>query len=105
MKNIVIEVSKQFSRFPAGRYKKDGLNSGERFRDEFLVPEFQNPENLIKVDFRGTRGVASSFLEESFGGLIRKGFSADEVLKRLEIVSADPTIELEIRKYILDVKK
>lgn len=105
MEDITINVAKDFSRFPAGRYTRDGNNSGERFRDEYLVPAFEKPECKVTIDFDGTRGVASSFLEESFGGLVRKGFGAGDIQNRLQVKASDHSIALEIRKYIDEAAK
>jgi hypothetical protein len=50
----------------------------------------------------GARGYGSSFLEEAFGGLIRVGFSADNVLSRFELKSQDESLVEEIKGYILE---
>ena len=65
-----IDISKHFSDVPAGRYKTDGPNSGERFRNDFLVPAL-HAGNKVEVILDGSEGYGSSFLEEAFGGLIR----------------------------------
>lgn len=65
-----IDISKDFSDVPAGRYKNDGPNSGEQFRKEFLVPALQTDEK-VEVLLDGAEGYGSSFLEEAFGGLVR----------------------------------
>lgn len=75
---ISIQVAREFSRHPAGRFEKDGPYSGESFRRKFLVPHLRNGE-AITVDLDGARGYGSSFLEEAFGGLIREGFTLAQV--------------------------
>lgn len=94
-----IEVAKQFSRAPVGRFISDGPNSGQRFRERFLAPALRRGETVI-VDFRGTRAVGSSFLEEAFGGLIRGGFESSDLLRRISIIARDPSMDIEIKRYL-----
>lgn len=99
---ITIKVAQQFSRHPAGRTASDGPNSGELFRQKFLVPALRAGERLLII-LDGARGYGSSFLEEAFGGLVRKeGFPRDVVEKSLEIQSSDASLAAEIREYIHD---
>lgn len=81
-----IDIGTDFSRTPLGRYDpKDGPNTGERFRREFLVPALKT-EPLVIVRIDQAEGYGSSFLEEAFGGLVRKeGFSAAELRSKLQI--------------------
>lgn len=94
-----INVAEDFSRYPAGRYKTDGPFSGERFRDEFLVPILEK-EDRARIELDGTRGYGSSFLEEAFGGLVRKNYPPDRVLQSFELISSDQSLILEIKDYI-----
>ena len=94
----MINVAKDFSRAPAGRFVSDGPNSGERFRDEFLMPALQHGQQVV-LELDGTRGYGSSFLEEAFGGLARKGFDASELCRRLHFRTADTSLIQEIRGY------
>ena len=73
-----ISVEKDFSRYPGGRYKTDGPYSGEQFRDEILIPALQRSREPIELDFAGVLGAPTSWLEEVFGGLIRKGVPWEE---------------------------
>ena len=63
----IINIARDFSKTPAGRYLTDGPFSGEHFRESVLLPALQTHE-LLKVDLDGTLGYGSSFLEEAFGG-------------------------------------
>ena len=101
MGDRVINIERDFARYPAGRYLSDGPYSGERFRTEFLVPAFSGTDNVV-VELDGARGLGSSFLEESFGGLVRLGYPAKEVLERLELRSEDASLIEEIKSYILE---
>lgn len=94
----VISIASDFSRAPAGRYISDGPNSGERFRDSLLVPALKQ-HDVIAVDLDGTRGLGSSFLEEVFGGLIRLGFSAADLARRVRLKSEDSSLVAEVRGY------
>jgi hypothetical protein len=101
MEPKVINIARDFSRYPVGRYDTDGPYSGQAFRNKFLLPAFNSAHNLI-VEFDGARGYGSSFLEEAFGGLVRAGIDANEVLKRIEFRSSDKTILEEINSYVRD---
>ena len=75
---ILIDLAKEFSAYPSGRVPEDGSYNGEKFREDFLAPaldKLKNTDAPIKslvVDIDGVRSFGSSFLEEAFGGLIRK---------------------------------
>lgn len=79
METLQINVATDFNRFPYGRYRDQGEYSGQRFREERLLPALEKGQPVI-VDLDGTSGLSPSFLDESFGGLIRAGLP----LKRLE---------------------
>ena len=83
-----LSISKDFSKFPAGRYVRDGEFNGTRFRKDFLAPRLRalgESERLI-VSFDGVAGFGSSFLEEAFGGLVRdEGMSKVFLDQKLEI--------------------
>ncbi len=95
-----INLGKQFGRYPAGRYVKDGPYSGQRFREEFLIPALKSDDQEIEIDLSEARGLKSSFLEEAFGGLVRLGYSQEDLLRRFKFVSRDPSLDSEIRDYI-----
>lgn len=96
-------IATNFSRYPGGRFVKDGPFSGEKFRDEVLVPALRAGET-IEIFLDGVRGYGSSFLEEAFGGLVRLGFNPDFVLKHLVLHSANPSIPIEVEEYIRGAK-
>ena len=95
-----ISIARDFSRFPAGRYRADGPFSGEQFRDDKLAPALsQNPKVIVDLD--GALGYGSSFLEEAFGGLVReKGFRAEDLQTKLELRSSESSLPKEIWGYI-----
>ena len=94
----MINIANDFSRAPAGRYIDDGPNSGQRFRDQFLVPALSAHQH-ITLEMDGTRGYGSSFLEEAFGGLVRLGYAADVLLKKFAFRTNDPSLVSEIHSY------
>lgn len=102
---VVISVSEDFSPAPAGRLRTDGPKSGEAFRDDYLVPALEKA-GRVTIVLDGAEGYGSSFLEESFGGLVRVcGYSQKRLMQSLEFVSVeDPTLEDEIASYIADAQ-
>ncbi len=93
-----IEIAREFSDVPAGRFAKDGKFSGERFRDEFLLPNLSGGSKL-NVVLDGVEGFGSSFLEEAFGGLVRlRGFSAQQLKDILEITARAKPYQVYVRE-------
>ncbi|PIB89932.1 STAS-like domain-containing protein [Caulobacter sp. FWC2] len=98
----VVDVATQFDRYPFGRYPSHGPNNGQRFREEFLIPDLQRGVRLV-VDLSHAEGLAPSFLEEAFGGLVRAGFSPTELKDLLDLKSeVDPSLIDEVQTYIDD---
>lgn len=88
---IIIDIAKDFSKYPSGRTQEDGPASGALFREKHLVPAFTNNDKVI-VKLDGVKGYPSSFTEEAFGGLVREGFDKNDILAKL-------TIEFESNAY------
>jgi hypothetical protein len=100
-----INVSTDFSRFPSGRFKKNGSTSGEAFREQFLEKPISEGQKVVIV-LDGTVGYGSSFLEEAFGGLVRKlKVSADRVLSLLDFQASDTSLVDEIKQYVRDADR
>ncbi len=105
---MMIDIAKSYSPYPSGRFPTDGAHNGQRFRDTVLVPAMQEALRQggepVVVNIDGVRTFGSSFLEEAFGGLVRKGiFTRDQVRRGLEIVCTKPHLFLfrdAIAKYI-----
>ena len=84
-----ITISTDFTPTPGGRFRANGENSGEEFRDSILIPALEHSKH-ITVYLDGAVGYAGSFLEEAFGGLVRtKKFSYEDLLKRMTVASRD----------------
>lgn len=96
-----ISIPKDFSEYPAGRYRADGAHSGEAFREELLVPTLEK-NDIVEINFDGSMGYGSSFLEEAFGGLVRlKKFSKEALHAKLRLnYKEDPFIIDEVWHYI-----
>jgi hypothetical protein len=85
-----IEIARDFSRRPGGRYAKLGPNSGEAFR-RVLAPAvrdaIENAGRLV-ILLDGAAGYPVSFLEEAFGGLVRvEGFAPEDLRQVLDVRS------------------
>jgi len=98
-----IIIANDFTDSPGGRYIKEGQFSGEAFRDQLLVPKYENCKKnnqKLLIDFDGTYGYATSFLDEAFGGLSRM-FKKDNILDVIEFKSDDqPGLIADIIEYM-----
>jgi hypothetical protein len=81
-----ISVAKDFSEYPAGRFTSESEFSGQAFLEKILFPALDS-YNIVTIDLDGVFGYPGSFLEEAFGGLVRKGYMANELEGRLNIIS------------------
>lgn len=100
-----INIAKDYTDKPGGRYISEGPFSGEDFRNRLLLPKFKealnNNEKLVVI-LDGGYGYAPSFLEEAFGGLIRetKNATAKQII---QVISEEEPILIEdINKYLSD---
>lgn len=101
----VINIAREFSEVPVGRFYSDGPDSGERFRDELLEPALRENDR-VRIELDGTDGYGSSFLEEAFGGIVRKlKLSEADARRRLEFHGSDASFIMEINDYIRDAAK
>lgn len=76
---VVLDVA-EFSLTPGGRYKHEGKFSGEEYRERFVEPILEAGGSVI-IDLDGPEGFQSSFLEELFGGLVRKYGKVDAMAR------------------------
>ena len=99
----VISIADDYTPYLGGRFRSDGLGNGTTFREEYLVPILeQGSKAIVKLD--GPLGYPSSFLEEAFGGLVRKGFKPEIILNTFEFQYQDPSlgeIFAQIQEYIM----
>ena len=90
MKKYNIKIARDFTKAPGFRFKKQGPKSGEELREHLREPLFEDPDDkhIITIDFNGCYGFATSFLEEAFGGLVRKT-KMKNILERFRFVADD----------------
>ena len=88
---MFIDIARDFSDIPMGITAEDGPYSAERLREELLIPNLAKATKTepLVVSIDGLDGYASSFLEEAFGGIIRKTtYTHDDLRELLRIQSA-----------------
>lgn len=104
-KTMTIYVAKDFSKMPCVRLRKDGKKSGQEFREDVLVRALNENEKVV-VDLNGVLSLGSSFLEEAFGGLIRKEkFTFKDLKSRLVILFDLESYVLEAWDYMKEARK
>ena len=100
-----INIAREYSEFPVGRYYEDGPETGQEFRDKFLVEPLRAGMPLT-IELSGGDGYGSSFLDEAFGGIVRLLKLTPEQAERLLTFVADDeedeTFITEIKGYIAD---
>ena len=102
---MTISIAKDFSTIPGARFPEEGDFSGQDFRNNVLCPALKKAvsnNEVLTVVLDGTAGLGTSFLEESFGGLIRNDkFSLDTIQKFIVFVSEEePDYITENNQYI-----
>ncbi len=100
---LKITDCKQDYKYQGPRYKKLGPESGEEFRDDYLIPWLKENKgkNDLQIDFSGTVVYTPSFLEEAFGGAVRKGYSE---VKSLKFINLPDEQRKKIHEYISKAK-
>lgn len=100
-----ILIAEQFSKNPYGRYVSDGKYSGESFLKNHLSPALDK-YRTVTVNLDGTLGYGASFLDEAFGGLVRRGHTASSLKGRLNLISnKNFHLPHQIWKYIDQAEK
>lgn len=106
--NKMINIATDYTRYPGPRYASDGPFSGEVFRDTILMDALKQAiatGGMVTVSLDGVAGYGSSFLEEAFGGLLRKGFTRDTLDRHLRVIAHTDRFQHHARaaqKYIAD---
>lgn len=98
-----INIANDFSKTPGGRFVTEGAYSGQEFREKILSPRYNEAiekNEKLEINFDGCFGYATSFLEESFGGLVRER-KEKGVLRHMKFISNDDvTVPKLIAKYV-----
>ncbi len=102
-----VVIADDFSFTPGPRLIKEGDFSGELFRTTILAPKMREAiekGDQLTVVLDGTAGCGTSFLEESFAGLIRKdGINPSVLIQTLKVISVEePWLVEEVWRYIKD---
>ncbi len=101
--NSTIHIANDYTKYPGLRYERlsEGA-SGEKFRDEFLIPALKEHESITIVLDGNIGEYLPSFLEECFGGLVRiNNYSVSQFNKKVNLIaSLDPNLIEDIRHYV-----
>lgn len=73
-----------FALAPGGRYKAEGSGSGQQYREDILEPAYDAGANL-EIYLDTVVGLAPSFADEAFGGLVRS--RGVEAARRMRFVA------------------
>lgn len=106
-----LNIGKEFSLDPAGRYRNDGEGNGEAFREDYFkkaILSLNAGQKLRIILDDGVEGYGSSFLTEGFAGMVKYGYiSSDELLSKIEIDYTNADFEFyknKIIEYISEAK-
>jgi len=107
----ICEVCRGYE-YEGPRFIRLGPYSGEEFREKYLSSwlDTLNEQEKAIIDFDGTRMYSPSFLEESFGGVIRNAKTENEAeinrnkLKLAEFINIDPDWKRKLDGYIEKAK-
>jgi hypothetical protein len=101
---FALSVAEEFSKTPGPRTRAEGKHSAEEFLDTILERRFDEAvasESVLFVDLDGGYGYGTSFLEEAFGGLVRRKKNVQLVLDHLDFKSEEePYLRDDAFSYI-----
>lgn len=106
-----INIGKDFSPDPSGRYYSDSTSSGEAFREKLLMPALRDllgGEKITVILDDGVETYGSSFLTEGFANIVKYGYmTPEELIDRLIFEYRDSEFsffEKKILQYIKESK-
>ena len=102
MKEVTINISKEFSKYIGGGEKRLSQFSGEDFREKFLEKNFEKYDR-IKIELDGTLGYPIDFLDEAFGTMARR-YGKETFWERVALISANTYVSDKIA-YIVNHSK
>lgn len=83
-----LEIARDHFKYTSGkRYRREGEYSGEEFRDEILYPRWlmcEQMKSFMEINFDQLTGYTDEWLEEVFGGFIRK-YGHPNYMRRITI--------------------
>jgi len=101
---IPLSIAEDFSKTPGPRTRAEGEHSAEEFLDRVLVQKFDDAvaaDCVLMVDLDGGFGYGTSFLEEAFGGLVRRKKDVQLVLDHIDFKSdEEPYLRDDVFTYI-----
>ena len=104
-KSITINIAKDFTDAPGGRYREDGDYSGQQFLEDLLRPAYEEAKQKGKkliIELDNVYGYPSSFVSGSFGKLSAECKKiGEDLLSCLEVRSSSPTRR---SRFIAEIK-
>lgn len=105
---MVLNIGKDFSTDPAGRFYTDGPSSGELFREKYFLPALKElgPGEVLEVILDDdVEGYGSSFLSEGFAGIVKYGYiPSDKLLQMISLTNTNPDFDFYKKKTIEHIK-
>lgn len=104
LSSITINIAKDFTDAPGGRYREDGEYSGQQFLEELLRPAYEEAKHDGKkliIELDDVYGYPSSFVSGSFGKLSIDVQSREDLLSLIEFKSSSPT---RISRFIAEIE-
>lgn len=103
-----LNIGRDFSLDPAGRFLSDEGDNGEKFREMYLKPAI----NALKPDEKlhiilddGVESYGSSFLSEGFAGMVKYGYiTSHDLLEKIVIDYSNDDFEFYKNKIITYIK-
>lgn len=102
MKEVTINISRDFSKYIGGPERRLGKFSAEEFREKFLEENFVKYDR-INIELDGTLGYPIDFLEEAFGTMAKK-YGKETFWERVSFISANTYVSDRIA-YIVNHSK
>ncbi|MCG8637000.1 MAG: STAS-like domain-containing protein [Desulfobacterales bacterium] len=103
MKELTINISRDFNKYLGGREKKIADFSGEAFREKYLDEGF-DAYDRITIELDGVLGYPWDFLDEVFGTMARR-HGPEKVRDKIKLVSLHSDHVVERILYIVEHSK